>query len=80
MTWPWRLAAVAGWLTTVLGMFWLAQGIGLVKIDPILCAGSCEPVEAPSLQWQITGLLTGLGGAATGVLVTRRARSKCSRQ
>ena len=76
MIWVWRVVSVAGLLVAGLGLFWFAQGIGLVTVDPILCAGSCEPVRAPSPPWQIAGVLTAIAGAAAGILAGRRARSR----
>lgn len=62
MIWVWRTLGAVGVLIIVLGLFWLAQGIGLITVDPILCAASCEPVQAPSPPWQIAGALTALIG------------------
>jgi len=76
MSWVWRALSSAGLLVAGLGLFWFAQGVGLVTVEPILCAGSCEPVQAPSPQWQITGALTALAGATAGILAARRARSR----
>ena len=58
-----RNAKVAG-LTTIglivalLGMLWLVQGLGVVQIEPILCAGDCEPITGGSVEWTVIGAIT----------------------
>jgi len=73
--WVWRIVAPFAFLTAALGLFWFAQGSGLITVDPILCAGDCEPVQAPSPQWQIVGAVTVLVGGALGVRAVRRVRA-----
>lgn len=74
MTWVWRAVALLGVLLSLLGGLWLAQGLGVVHIDPIACVGACEPVEAPSRQWQLTGGVTALVGTALTFLAVHRMR------
>ncbi len=76
MTWVWRAIALLGVLVTLLGGLWLTQGLGLVHLDPIACVGACEPVEAPSLLWQLTGGVTALVGTALTLLAGRRLRKR----
>lgn len=72
MTWVWRSVAVVGAVPALLGGLWFAQGVGLVTVDPILCAGDCEPVQAPSLQWTVTGLIAALVGLALVIVGVHR--------
>lgn len=74
MTWVWRVATVGGAILALLGGLWFLQGIGLVTIDPILCAGDCEPVQAPSVRWTVTGTITALVGAALLIVGVPRSR------
>lgn len=75
MAWVWRVVALLAFLVAVLGLFWLAQGIGLIVVDPILCSGDCEPVDAPSAQWQIIGGATAVAGLLLGWFAMRRSRA-----
>ena len=76
MKWVWRLIAVLGAMTALLGGLWLAQGVGLVTIDPILCAGDCVPVDAPSVRWAVTGAITALIGVGLVTVGIRRSRRR----
>jgi hypothetical protein len=46
-----------GVISVLLGGLWLLQGLGVVRIRPILCFADCAPVQGPSLTWAIIGLL-----------------------
>lgn len=76
MIWAWRTVALVTFLVSALGLFWFAQGAGLITVDPILCTGDCEPVRAPSSQWQITGGITAIIGITLGTLAVHRARTR----
>jgi len=59
------LALFAGGLAVALGLLWLLQGLGVVRLKPILCVAACQAVEGPSIGWVIAGLaLAGVGAAA----------------
>lgn len=64
----WKNAKVAG-LTTIglivalLGMLWLVQGLGIVQVDPVLCAGDCEPITGGSVEWTVIGAITSVVGS-----------------
>lgn len=76
MRWLWWATTVLALLLLLLGGLWLAQGTGLLRIDPVVCMGSCEPVEAPSLAWSLAGggmLAMGLTGL---VVADRRLRRR----
>ncbi|MCC6981865.1 MAG: hypothetical protein IT535_01210 [Bauldia sp.] len=56
------LVLIVGVLAALLGGLWLLQGLGLVRIAPILCVADCAPLEGPSAPWAIAGfVLLGLG-------------------
>ncbi len=52
-----------GVIVTLLGMLWLVQGLGIIQIDPILCAGDCEPITGRSVEWTVIGAITLLVGS-----------------
>ncbi len=56
------LGAIIGVMFTLLGGLWLLQGLGVVQIEPILCAGECEPLEGPSPTWAVIGLVVFAAG------------------
>jgi hypothetical protein len=60
---------IAGVLGVLLGGLWLLQGLGIVRIRPILCFANCEPVQGPSSTWAIIGALLLVGG----IFAIRRA-------
>jgi hypothetical protein len=66
------IAVVLGVIGTVLGGLWLLQGLGVVRIEPILCFADCEPVQGPSTMWAIVGFLVGTGGIALVVFSLKR--------
>ena len=50
-----RLVAVVGALAIMLGGLWLLQGLGVVRLRPILCFADCAPVQGPSTTWALIG-------------------------
>ena len=69
------LALLVGVVCVLLGGLWLLQGLGLVRLQPILCVADCRPVEAPSLTWTVVGFLVAAAGAgAIAYARNRRAR------
>jgi hypothetical protein len=65
---------ILGVLAALLGGLWLLQGLGVVRIAPILCVADCAPLEGPSATWAIAGLLLLAGGlfAVARFLMGRR--------
>jgi hypothetical protein len=60
-----KLTIIVGVLAILLGGLWLLQGLGVVRIRPILCVANCAPVQGPSTGWAIAGaIVLGLGIAA----------------
>lgn len=74
MRWTWISVWVIGVGVVALGMLWILQGSNLVHIEPILCAGDCEPVMGHQPTWQIAGVGAVLTGALTATLAARRLR------
>ncbi|MCA0374607.1 MAG: hypothetical protein LCH84_02990 [Gemmatimonadetes bacterium] len=65
------LLQITGLLGLVLGALWVLQGLGMVEIPPLLCAGDCVPFEGPSRRKAVVGGLAMLAGGA----LLRAARS-----
>lgn len=63
-TWNAKATAltILGVIVALLGMLWLVQGLGIIQIDPILCAGDCEPITGRSVEWTITGTIASFVG------------------
>lgn len=49
--------ALIGAFITFLGLLWLLQGTGLLRIRPILCIANCEEIVGPSPVWAVSGLI-----------------------
>jgi hypothetical protein len=54
---------IVGVISLLLGGLWLLQGLGLVRVRPILCFADCEPIQGASSMWAIAGLLFFTAGA-----------------
>lgn len=65
------IVLVVGVIAILLGGLWLFQGLGLVKLAPILCFANCAAVQGPSLTWVGIGAVTALLGAF-GVFLSRK--------
>ena len=63
------LGALAGAGLAALGLLWLLQGTGAVRVRPVLCVADCEPVEGRSPFWAVAGGVA----SAIGVLLARAA-------
>jgi len=73
---PIRIAGtVVGVIVALLGLLWLLQGAGLLRLCPILCFADCECVTGGSLFWAITGAITLIIGAIVAGLSARRGRT-----
>lgn len=63
----------AGAVVAALGTLWLLQGLGAVRLAPILCFADCAPVQGPSLVWAAAGaILIAAGGVAAALSLRRR--------
>jgi hypothetical protein len=70
-----RIALVVGMLSVLLGGLWLLQGLGVVRIRPILCFANCAPVQGPSSTWAVIGVLV----LTAGILAIRYSRNRRTR-
>lgn len=71
----WMVVSLLGLGGIAVGLLWFLQGSDLLHIDPIACAGNCEPVEGHQSAWQVAGgvvVAIGLVATATGL---RKVRS-----
>ena len=67
---------VVGAVLALLGGLWLLQGLGLVRIAPILCFADCQPLEGPSPTWAVVGAVVCAGGVFTLYRALRRRASR----
>jgi hypothetical protein len=56
---------VCGVISVSLGGLWLLQGLGIVRLRPILCFADCTAIDGPSLTWAIVGALALAAGVLT---------------
>jgi len=71
-----RIALMVGVLGVLLGGLWLLQGLGIVRVRPILCFANCAPVQGPSSTWATVGVVV----LAAGVLAILYARGRRTRR
>ncbi len=74
MRWLWMSISVVALAVSGVGILWFLQGSDLVHIEPIACAGACEPIVGHRPGWQFAGTVAVLVGAATTTLVVRKLR------
>jgi hypothetical protein len=74
MRWTRIAVAVAGLAVSGVGILWFLQGSDLVHIEPIACAGECEPIAGHHPEWQVAGGVAVLVGVITTTLATRPRR------
>lgn len=79
MTWRSIARMTAGIAVALLGLLWALQGADLVRIEPILCAGECEPITGGSIGWLIAGIVTILIGLTVALAPWRRRERKPKR-
>lgn len=58
-----------------LGLLWLLQGTGILRMRPILCIANCEEVVGPSLLWAVSGIITLIIGIVAVFVSVGRAGS-----
>ena len=80
MTWRSIACVTAGAVVALLGLLWALQGADLVRIEPILCAGECEPITGGSTGWLIAGIVSILIGLAVVTVPWRRRERQSSRR
>lgn len=56
---------VFGIIFALLGGLWLLQGLGIVRLRPILCFADCVAIQGPSPVWAVIGAVAlTVGGLA----------------
>ena len=68
------MTLILGISTVLIGALWLLQGLGIVKLQPILCFADCLPVQGSSTAWAVIGALT-IAVGAFGVVWSRKKTS-----
>jgi len=70
-------ATVVGVLLALLGLLWLLQGAGVLRLCPLLCFVDCACLTGESEFWEVTGALAFiLGIMVVGVSVRQAAEPK----
>ena len=59
-------------LVTMLGGLWLLQGVGVVRLQPILCFADCTAIQGPSMAWALIGGVVAVAGAWSMFRALRR--------
>ena len=58
-----------------LGLVWLLQGTGVLRVRPILCMANCEEVVGPSPLWAVSGIIALIIGIITVFVSVSRTGS-----
>ena len=66
------VALILGVISALLGGLWLLQGLGVVRIAPVLCVAECAPLEGPSAQWAVIGAIVLAAGLLAVFYALRR--------
>jgi hypothetical protein len=66
------VGANVGIILAMLGLLWLLQGAGLLRLCPVLCFADCECVTGGSLFWEIVGAITFTIGVILAWVSVRR--------
>jgi len=62
------IVVIAGIILLLLGLLWFIQGIGIIKMCPILCFADCECITGGSLSWTVIGAIAFI----VGILIVYR--------
>lgn len=74
MRWIWMSVLAVALAVSGVGILWFLQGSDLVHIEPIACAGDCEPIVGHHPEWQVAGTVAVLAGAVATTLAVRKLR------
>ena len=69
------VVAIVGVIVAVLGLLWLLQGLGAVRLCPVLCFVDCKCVSGSSASWAAGGAITLAVGMGIVFVGWRRVRS-----
>jgi len=64
---------IIGAFMAFLGLLWFLQGIGILRIRPILCIANCEEIVGPSPSWAASGAIVFVVGTILVAVSARRA-------
>ena len=71
------VSLVFGFISALLGGLWLLQGLGIVRLRPILCFADCAAILGPSLTWVGIGAVAlAAGGLAIFWPLMRHRKAK----
>lgn len=68
------ITLILGITAVLIGALWLLQGLGIVKLQPLLCFADCLPVQGLSTAWAAIGALA-MAVGAVGVVWSRNKTS-----
>ena len=68
------MTLILGISTVLIGALWLLQGLGIVKLQPLLSFADCLPVQGSSTAWAVIGALA-IAVGAVGVVWSRKKTS-----
>lgn len=57
------VALASGVVLAPLGGLWLLQGLGIVRLQPILCFADCSTIQGPSFIWAAVGVVSLAAGS-----------------
>lgn len=66
------VGALLGAFIGFLGLLWFLQGMGTLRMRPILCIANCEEVVGPSPTWAAAGAVALIIGAILVAVSVRR--------
>ncbi len=69
------IGTLLGVFVAILGLLWLLQGTGILRMRPILCIANCEEVVGPSLFWAAAGAVALIIGAIVVAVSVRHSRT-----
>lgn len=69
------VGAILGVFVASLGLLWLLQGTGVLRIRPILCIANCEEVVGPSPFWAAAGAVVLIVGVIVAIVSVKRGRT-----
>ncbi|MDN7013143.1 hypothetical protein FGW20_08840 [Methanoculleus sp. FWC-SCC3] len=69
------VGTLLGVFVAILGLLWLLQGTGILRMRPILCIANCEEVVGPSPTWAAAGAVALIIGAIVVAVSVRHSRT-----
>jgi hypothetical protein len=66
------VAGIVGVGCILLGGLWFFQGVGLLRLRPILCFTDCAALQGPSIFWAAIGGMVAILGICFTIYVRRK--------